>query len=58
MLEVVKEVPMAAIFAIFCEVLMSEWSLEVKVPYVELKLRKESSKLREVLKKLLEEAKN
>lgn len=49
---------MAAIFAIFCEVLMSEWSLEVKAPYVELRFKKESSKLKEVLKKLLEEVKN
>jgi hypothetical protein len=50
---VVSEVSMT-IFAICLEVLMSDWCLEIKVPYVELKFKKESSKMNEFLKKLIE----
>ncbi len=52
---VVSEVSMTKIIAIIClEVLMSDWCLEIKVPYIELKFKKESSKMKEFLKKLTE----
>jgi hypothetical protein len=50
---VVFEVSMT-IFAICLEVLMSDWSLEIKAPYIELKFKKESSKMKKFLQKLTE----